>query len=161
MELPNELIIKIINYCDNKTLLNFKIIHEFNIFKKDIDKNIYKNSIIEWKYIQFEYIKNSLKNKIFEDMKIIHKLTFGYSDLGPIILNYPFNNYKIYFDNYWNNKIDIILDSTDFKQIKIDKIMIELKKGLQELRIKYSNYFYRFPTNVLGAVYFDEIFKNY
>tara|TARA_B100001093_G_C26167706_1_gene734366 strand:+ start:36 stop:512 length:477 start_codon:yes stop_codon:yes gene_type:complete len=158
MELPNELIIKIINYCDNKTLLNFKTIHEFNIFKKDIDKNIYKNSIIEWKYIQYQYIKTTLRNKIFEDMKKIHMLTFGFGDLGPVVINYPFDNYKIYFDNYWNNEIDIILDSTDFKQIKIDKIIIELKKGLPELRIKYSNYFYRFPTNVLCKVYFDERF---
>jgi len=158
MVLPNELIIKIINYCDNKTLLNLKILDEFNIFKKDIDKNIYKNSIIEWKYIQHDYIKYSLKKKIFEDMKKIHMLTFHHGDLSPVVINYPFDNYQLYYDNYWNNEIDIILNSKDFKEIKIDKIIMELKKGLQELRIKYSNYFYRFPTNVLCKVYFDERF---
>ena len=86
-------------------------------------------------------------------------LTYDIDDLGPVIINYPFDNYQLYFDNYWNNKIDIILDTTDFKQIKIDKIILEVKKGLQELRIKYTNCFYRFPTNVFYKVYFDERFK--
>jgi len=158
MELPNELIIKIINYSDTNTLLKLKNIEEFNIFNKDINKTIYKNSIIEWKYIQYEYIKNNLKNKIFEDMKKIHMLTYGIGDLGSVVINYPFDNYQLYFDNYWNNEMDIILDSKDFKQIKIDKIIIKLKKSLHELRIKYTNYFYRYPTNVLCKVYFDERF---
>jgi hypothetical protein len=156
--LPNELIIKIINYCDNKTLLKFKTLEEFNIFKKDIDKNIYKNSIIEWKYIQYQYIKNTLRNKIFEDMKKIHILTFGYSDFRQLKIDNMFYNYKLYFDNYWNNEIDNILNSTNFKQIKIDKILLKIKKDLHELRIKHNHYMYRFPTDVLEYVYFDEIF---
>ena len=158
MKLPNELIIKIINYSDTNTLLKLKNIEEFNIFNKDINKIIYKNSIMEWKYIQYEYIKNTLKNKIFEDMRIIHILTFGYGEFKQVIIKCTFDNYKVYFDNYWNNEIHNIFDSADFNEIKIDKIIIELKKGLQQLRIKYTNYFYRFPTNALCKVYFDEKF---
>jgi hypothetical protein len=148
-KLSNELIIKIINYCDNNTLLKLKILEEFNIFKKDIDKNIYNNSIVEWQKIQYNYIKNHLKDNIFEKMRINHIVfNFNYHDFKRLIINCSFDNYKIIFDNYWNNEIDIYLDSNNFTSINIEKIIILLKKDLPLLRAKYNNYIYRFPSNV-------------
>ena len=156
MELPNELIIRIINFCDNDTLLKLKILQEFNIFKKDIDKNIHKNSIIEWKYIQYEYIKYNLINKIFEDMKHIYILkNVPKNNLRDLHQNSIPSGFKIdYYANYryglkkaCNDEIDIELNYNNLKNIKIEKMIIKLKKIIILLsRTKDGHIdFYKYP----------------
>ena len=159
MEIPIELIIKIINYCDNDTLLKFKILPEFNIFKKDIDKKIHNNSIIEWQEIQYEYIKYNLINKIFEDMKHMYILKNNlrtlhqnriYQNRNSIPSGFKMDyyaNYRYGLEKACNDKIDIELNYNNLKNIKIEKIIIKLKKIIRLLSYTENGHidFYEYP----------------
>ena len=62
---PNELMVKIINYCDTETLFKLKQINQFKIFCKNINRAIYKNGIKDWKEIYYDNLKDYASAQLY------------------------------------------------------------------------------------------------
>jgi hypothetical protein len=54
--LPNEIILLIISFCDEKTLITLRHSHHFSLFHKDIQKYIDKLTRAYWQIMHVEYI---------------------------------------------------------------------------------------------------------
>ena len=160
IKLPNEMIIKIIYFCNINTLLTLKNIGEFYIFKKDIDENIHKISRNDWKTIHYEHVKYQLKYDIFKKMKDTHIFSFGYGEFRQIVLTFPTEKYSSFFYNWWNNNLTNNLNKDN---IKIEIFINDIHNGIRKLRTKYTDYFYRCP-NIhplsLSFSYINSIKKN-
>ena len=142
-KLPNEMMIKIIDFCDTNTLLKLTNMDEFNIFKHNISRNIYKNGLDDWKSIHYNYIKNEVKYDIFKKMKDTHIFSFGYGEFRQISLIFPTEKYTTQFYNWWDN---IFVTNLTKNDIKMELSINEIHKGIHELRTKHKDYFYRCPN---------------
>ena len=142
MIIPNEMMIKIIYFCDINTLLTFKNMSEFYIFKNDIDRNIHKIGRNDWKTIHYEHVKYQLKYNIFKKMKDAHIYSFGYGEFRYITLTFPTEKYSSFFYNWWDTAV---VSNLNKDNIKIEFFFFLIHNEIRKLRTKYTDYFYRCP----------------
>jgi len=110
-----DLIINLIDYCDDKKILPKKIIFFLDTIKKNLNEN------------KFEIVQNSL----------IHVL-----ENKNIILNFSLNSLEEDTDNNSNNNLNNIyqlknlIKNTDQNELEIINLIIEIKKNAKILLIE-------------------------
>ena len=107
-----ELIINLIDYCDEKKILPKKIIFFLDTIKKNLNEN------------KFEIVQNSLTH-ILENKETI--LNFSFDSLEE-------DNYSEKFDNLNNiHQLKKLIKNTNQNELEIINLIIEIKKNSKKL----------------------------
>jgi hypothetical protein len=122
--LPNEIILLIISFCDEKILITLRHSHHFSLFHKDIQKAIDKLTRAYWKKIQVEYIGFMMQPQM---EKHVTRMLFG--EFGASLER------KMFLQEWHESDIDIygsLLNlnvDTFFSKIHNEKKRFEEKYG--------------------------------
>jgi hypothetical protein len=118
--LPNEIWIKIFNYCDYNSLKILKTIKNFLIFSNILEKNILKININYWNSIyRYNFYKNinyDLENNV---ILLKSKINFNFYQVKFLTHNILTNQILLYFLKR-NANLDFIIKL--FKQLKNEEI---------------------------------------
>ena len=146
MNLPFEIILKIIFLSDDTVLNNLKNNYYFLDFNNDIQKEINKRTEINWKITYFQNLTN-VKKKLILHFKDKFFFDNFYSGEFRQIINLRMNIavfYENLFNNWWDKNIEkkLIL-----KEFRMESILIKIKKKLKEFNIRYNTNYFNFPNS--------------
>ena len=143
--LPNEIWIKIFNYCDYNSLKIIKTIKNFLIFSNILEKNILKININYWNSI---YRYNFFRNVNIRNIKIA-------KESGAKIIIYDQEGAG---GNTGKNLINLISIQKKFLPL-IDNYYFWGKEQFLEFKKKINKKFYPKNVKVVGWLHLDSIFR--